>query len=171
MPTEQDLIRHLAAGDFPTIGEAEAAALPGIPHGAGRRLQITVSNEEAAEIREFRDAGGHASDTAACAALIRLGLDRLGRPALLYSARAALDRVGAPHESPEGAPVSESWRVRWLAEEVERLRAAPVLPLLPAQVAGLREMARALAENPDATAELHLTRDQVTAFAASESDR
>jgi len=42
---------------------------------------------------------------------------------LSYSARAALDAAGAPTVSPKGAPVSDGWRVQWLADEVARLRA------------------------------------------------
>ena len=41
---------------------------------------------------------------------------------LVFSARAALDRVGAPTASEEGAPVSDGWRVRWVCEELERAR-------------------------------------------------
>jgi hypothetical protein len=48
--------------------------LPGTAHGKGRRIQVTLTNDEARALRAYRIEHGHASDAAAGAALIRQGL-------------------------------------------------------------------------------------------------
>ena len=41
---------------------------------------------------------------------------------LLYSARVALDRAGAPNDN-DGAPVSDGWRVKWVCDRLAEAEA------------------------------------------------
>lgn len=208
-------------------GSGMSDTLPGLPHGNGRRCQLTLNLDDARAVAAFRDGGSYPSDSAALVALVRVGLaatreriagelvERLGAEAvrevlreelarvtgtrrsteelpagwslsdtpsipadgrgvltlnhdggasepygggvvvhggrdvghrileapndereafqdamLAYSARTALDRVGAPTVSPVGAPVSDGWRVRWLAQHFEAARAGRCLECL-----------------------------------------
>jgi hypothetical protein len=66
----------------------------------------------------------HAEHPQPCIERIAMALEeaRGAGSRLLFSQRAALDRAGVPTSGPDGAPVSDGWRVVWLAEEFMRLR-------------------------------------------------
>lgn len=51
--------------------------LAGYAHGPGRRIQVVLRPEEARQVRAYRLAHHHRSDSAACAALVRAGLAAL----------------------------------------------------------------------------------------------